>query len=207
MPSDAILLLLLNLLTEQEHRIADLSEQVRDAGRDRLTGLANDRGLRGFVAPHENDLKAGIGHVLFVDGDGLKRINDRYGHTVGDNAIRRIADAIRGALDPGGLAARRSGDEFLALVAPGQDPADVVRRITSALERPLPVRPPAGRVTLRREAVRLTVSVGVRAVEGGVSFRTLLDDADAAMYAAKRAGRNEPGSHVAYWSPLEGDPS
>lgn len=81
---------------------------------DALTGLYNRRGLdarleRLFAEPEK------LGHyaVVMIDADGLKGINDTYGHDKGDEYLRKIADTIN-AFDPGNsLAARQGGDEFV----------------------------------------------------------------------------------------------
>lgn len=204
-PSDAILCQLLRLIAwqevvinNQEVAINNLARELSATQTDPLTGLATERTLRDFVDPFEQDLPAGIGHVLFVDGNHVKQVNDGYGHDAGNAVIRHIADAIRGALDAGGLAVRRGGDEFLALVAPGQSVGDALARIEEGLSAPLPVGGPAEGVTLDRlETVQVTVSIGVRRVDLGVRFSALLTDADAAMYVAKANGRDK--THYHHW--------
>lgn len=203
--SDRILYALLAALAAQEAAIDDLTRQLRearaDARTDRLTGLATLRALREFVTPHEDDLTTGIGWVLFVDGDDVKAVNDRYGHSAGDAVIIRIAEALRGAVDPGGLVARYGGDEFLALLPPGQDVKDAVARIVAALNDPLPIGGPVEGVSLDRlDTVSVRVSIGARRAESGVSFPVVRQDADAAMYWAKAEGRRRGESCCHYWS-------
>ncbi|WP_188961219.1 GGDEF domain-containing protein [Deinococcus aquiradiocola] len=155
---------------------------------DALTGLSNrrqfDRDLP-FLADDDG--------LLMIDIDHFKRINDTFGHQTGDEVLRDVAVAIRGALRPGDRAYRYGGEEFAVILkGAGHTQLSTVAerlRLAVALGR----HDPAGAVT---------VSVGgvlVDAVTGADAVR----HADTALYAAKQAGRNrtrltpaEPGSAV-----------
>jgi diguanylate cyclase (GGDEF)-like protein len=153
-------------------------------GVDPLTGLAD----RAFILEKLTKMIRGdrcgdqCCSVLFIDVDGFKQVNDAYGHLVGDRVLcevaRRLASCVR-AVDH---VARFGGDEFVMLLEHfgGRGEIDsVVRRILAAFERPIPL--PQGEVTL-------SVSLGAaRAGEDGHSAEALIDAADRAMYAAKRA--------------------
>jgi diguanylate cyclase (GGDEF)-like protein len=160
---------------------------IGDADRrqiDPLTGLAD----RAYFMERLGSLLAGAratDHhcaVLFVDVDGFKQINDAHGHLVGDRVLREVARRIAGCVRIEDHAARFGGDEFVVLLESVRGPEEiepVAERIRQAFEQPIAL--PAGEV-------QLAVSVG--AAEAGPWHRSadeLIDAADRAMYAAKRA--------------------
>jgi diguanylate cyclase (GGDEF)-like protein len=168
------------LVGRQADRLARLSET------DPLTGLYNARGL---LARLEAELARCRRYrhpvaLLLVDLDGLKQINDRYGHDAGDAALVWLADVIRSQLRETDVAARWGGDEF-GILAPNTSQASAL-----ALAERIRVRVPEQGLRWR-----LTASVGIAAVEPDV-HGTLVDSAmlmhlaDTAMYDAKRSGRN-----------------
>lgn len=151
---------------------------------DPLTGLANHRQL---VQALEAEIKrsrrtAQPLAVVLLDLDGLKQINDRYGHLAGSLAIRRVAEALLGSCRGTDTAARFGGDEF-ALVLPETGEAaawhvarGVVDRLASDAEKP-----------------NLSISVGVAVYPGnGETVEALLNAADVALYETKERRRNKP---------------
>jgi len=155
---------------------AALRRAAHDATHDDLTGLGNNRWLRQYWN-HVQASDASIEAVMMIDGDGIKSINDRYGHEVGDRAITHIADALRATQCP---AIRRGGDEFLLIVPSGRDPLSVASEISGTVSTPLSV--PDGRATV-------TVSIGVAECGNGHEVLSdLISVADSAMYQAKRSG-------------------
>nr|MDP8978907.1 GGDEF domain-containing protein [Actinomycetota bacterium] len=152
---------------------------------DALTGLPNRLLLIERVrhalgrAPREALRPA----VLFCDLDGFKAVNDRFGHTAGDQFLIAVVDRLLGTLRPGDTLARMGGDEFVVLCEDARTTSDAVavaRRLLTALAPPL-------QIGHRRAA--LSASVGV-AVSHGVreDAHGLLRRADLAMYRAKRRG-------------------
>ena len=153
-----------------------------DAMTDPLTGLLNRRALFGRYGGR----KFGVGAAaIMFDLDHFKKINDIYGHAVGDDVIRRFACTLRDHVAGGDTAARTGGEEF-ALVMSDTTPDHarrVAERITSSFAA-TPVATPNG-------SLHCTVSAGVGFGSAkGVSFDQLLMHADKALYAAKRSGRN-----------------
>jgi diguanylate cyclase (GGDEF)-like protein len=158
------------------------------AGTDARTGLANSRT---FDAMLDKRLSARLGDeriaVLLLDLDHFKDFNDRYGHPAGDDALRAFAAILGSCMRGDDIAARYGGEEF-AVLLPGVDTATAVAV--------------AERIRLRTETMavpvgagiseRITVSIGVAvAPEHAVERAALLRIADAALYQAKAAGRNQ----------------
>jgi two-component system, cell cycle response regulator len=120
--------------------------------------------------------------VLMVDVDDLKRINDTYGHGAGDRVLKAVVGRVTSALRPADLVARMGGDEF-AVVTPETDRSaalQVAERLRGRIaDTPI-------------EGVAVTVSIGAAASrpDGGEELEVTLEKADAALYAAKRAGGN-----------------
>jgi len=159
---------------------------------DPLTGLYNRRHLEDRLA---SELSGARRHgralsVLLVDVDHFKSVNDRLGHLAGDEALRMLAVALRGAVRREDVLARFGGEEFLVLAREtGLEGARVLgERIRAAVE--------SARLRFEGHELALTVSVGVCVSEGdapyepGRSERELIEAADRAMYEAKRQGRN-----------------
>jgi len=164
-----------------EQRVAqrDLMERSDRTNRellvDPLTGAGNRRRL-------DSELAAGRrrGGVVFVDLDEFKKVNDRYGHAVGDVVLRRLAAVLRLCCREQDVLIRYGGDEFVILLDAGPErPEDVGRRV---LDR---VRAEPWAATTGVPSV--TVSVGT--ATGPLAVETV-HRSDAAMFAAKRAGRD-----------------
>ncbi|MEJ5914583.1 diguanylate cyclase domain-containing protein [Pseudokineococcus sp. 1T1Z-3] len=157
---------------------------AHQASHDALTGLPN----RALLLDRLDDLlrpgpaaDSRVG-VLYLDLDGFKAVNDAEGHAVGDDVLRAVAGRLDAAVRPGDTVARLGGDE-LVVVCPGLSvPADldvVAARVVAAVGAPYD--PPA-------RLHRITASLGTALAAGGEDAATVLARADAAMYAAKRAG-------------------
>jgi diguanylate cyclase (GGDEF)-like protein len=157
---------------------------------DPLTGLPNRRYLNEMISTAAPGRRASD-HTgaLMIDIDHFKRLNDRYGHQVGDNVLRAVAEQIAMAVRASDTPARYGGEEFAVLLrraTPEQatDVAERIRRAVAAMD------PPSLGVA---EAV--TVSVGVAVASGPEpDVSSLLEQADRALYRAKNQGRNRVAS-------------
>ena len=158
----------------------------RQARVDAVTGLANRRRAEEALAVELARAARFGGPVALVlaDIDGFKGVNDRYGHPVGDRALRAFGEILRATVREVDLTARWGGEEFV-LVLPQTDAsgaAVVADRIRRTLARqPVPV--PGG-------AIAVTASFGVAAAPPAASRDELVAAADAALYEAKRTGKN-----------------
>ncbi|MBU2665796.1 GGDEF domain-containing protein [Actinoplanes bogorensis] len=173
-----VLLRFVLVVREQERIRAALAHQ---AGHDQLTGLANRPALlarlefalsRPRVDPYSPVL-------FYLDLNGFKQVNDRYGHSAGDFVLVEFARRLTAALRPGDVAARLGGDEFVVL-AEDIDSRDEAAALRARLQE-LTAEP----VRRGDEICAIGVSVGLAAAEGGHDADALLAAADAEMYVAK----------------------
>ncbi|WP_370675358.1 diguanylate cyclase [Pleomorphomonas sp. PLEO] len=176
------------LMEERLEANLRLQEQLHEmAHRDSLTGLNNRRILEN-ISDRLIDTADAVGRSLVavsLDLDHFKRLNDTYGHKAGDDALVAIAGVLSRSLRPGEVAVRMGGEEFLVLM-PHADIEEARARAEAwrAVIRAQPV------VTSQGPA-EITFSAGISAYpDTAASFEQMLQQADKAVYAAKRAGRN-----------------
>ena len=167
------------VLGRQADRLYELSTS------DSLTRLRN---RRAFEERLGEEFARAVRHasplsILLVDLDRLKSLNDRHGHRVGDEALARVAAAIRGGSRAIDVAARWGGDEF-ALLAPDtghEEALHLAERVRALVAEP----------RAAREVITVSVGVATRdAVHHVADPEALMRAADAALYEAKRQGRN-----------------
>lgn len=183
-----------NLRLEQKvaERTAELAnanaELLQQTRHDALTGLANRHAANQrlgeeFLRMQRSQIPYA---VLMMDVDFFKRVNDSYGHAVGDEVLQRVATVLRGSVRGTDFVARFGGEEFLALLPAtalheAQQVAEKIRRALAAA-----VVPPVGTITL---SIGLAVA-DVAQSEADVALR----EADAYLYKAKHSGRNRVAS-------------
>jgi two-component system cell cycle response regulator len=170
----------------QDRLRTDVGHALEMALTDPLTGFYNQRYLmRHLTGLMSTNIANGVA-VMMIDVDHFKQVNDRWGHPVGDRALKAVADTLRGRIRLFDSIARYGGEEF-AVVMPGtglQEATSVAERLRISIEE-LRFAPEPG------VNHALTVSIGVAAVDAGDwTPQRLLRDADAALYEAKRSGRN-----------------
>jgi two-component system cell cycle response regulator len=163
------------------HRIVE-----RQAMMDGLTGLANRRQCEESLADElaRVDRFGGSLAIVVADLDWFKDVNDRYGHPAGDSLLRDFASLLQETLRDVDLAGRWGGEEFM-LILPGTDltgGAQVAERVRAALASRM--------VLVDGTPIPVTASFGVASVPPAKTASELFAAADAALYEAKRAGKN-----------------
>jgi len=161
----------------------DVTEQ---ATRDALTGLANRRAFEAELASSVIGKRStDTSGVMFLDLDGFKKINDEHEHKAGDEVLVETAKRLLHSVRDGDTVARLGGDEFTVLLrgVHNKDEAVIVaERILAAMRQPM-------RLSTGVD-VRPTPSLGIALASENADPSSLLKDADAAMYEAKRAGKD-----------------
>ncbi|MGI4876357.1 MAG: diguanylate cyclase [Janthinobacterium lividum] len=180
-------------LTRAATDAVSLRDRLRRAERasvtDPLTGLLNRRGVMELLAAsREQAVGAGLSlTVALIDIDHFKLVNDRWGHVIGDEVLRHVARHLENGVAAPGAVGRLGGEEFIAVL-----PDVSVGGATAAIDG---LRAHLAGQLIRRNSDgtslgRVTFSAGVAADRPGDSAEALLGRADAALYAAKRLGRD-----------------
>jgi diguanylate cyclase (GGDEF)-like protein len=179
--SVAVVAVVVHSLVQANHRL--VARLAAEARVDKLTGVLNRRGFEERAAVEVERARrfdSWIGAVTF-DIDYFKRVNDEWGHETGDRVLEHLGEVLRTESRSADVVARMGGEEFVALL-PGVDADDAMAyaervREAFASEAGLGVLHP-------------TVSAGVSAAIAPDTVDQLLQPADSALYAAKRAGRD-----------------
>lgn len=199
MVSATLVALAVNHLRRSNVREVATSRAAAEAAavRDHLTGLANRRGLAmvGAQIVESSRRQGDAVHCIFVDIDGLKRVNDELGHSAGDDVIVAVAEALRSATRATDVVARWGGDEFCVVgPGPGMAPLELERRVRDHVvltdEVPAEVWP-----------VRVSAGGAMLAPWDSGTLETLLGKADQEMYLRQslrkeggRLPRRRPGA-------------
>jgi diguanylate cyclase (GGDEF)-like protein/PAS domain S-box-containing protein len=183
-------------ITESHRRAArrdvDVAVAWERASRDPLTGISNrtlalDRLEQAYVLARQRG--SGLA-VLFIDVDGFKEINDRHGHGTGDRILKLSAERIQSSVRGSDTVARIGGDEFLVICeepAGELDPDEVVQRIRSVFAHPARLEGYDG-------PIELSIGVSVLGDRELGSSMLLIEEADSAMYEAKRKDPGGPAT-------------
>ncbi len=170
---------------------------VEMATKDSLTGLYNRQAFFRRAAQKRQAASAPLA-ALMVDIDRFKSINDAYGHSTGDKAIASVAAKLKGACDTVG---RLGGEEFALLL----DHGDAGKALEEAEELRLAIA--AQEINFADGALRLTCSIGVAVGAPGEDIDEILRKADAALYVAKRSGRDRTALYELQQAPTQERPS
>lgn len=175
---------IVDLLRETERQRAQIELL---ATHDPLTGLVQQRVLNDRLEA-AIDKARGSGRnvaVLFIDLDGFKQVNDRFGHAAGDHLLRSVANTLGGLVRDTDTVGRVGGDEFLVVLGDvsGPEIAEVAaRRMLQELRRP---------IAYKDAVLQVTASIGIAmSPQDGATPEMLRQAADAAMYTIKESGRN-----------------
>ncbi|MDQ1305532.1 MAG: hypothetical protein QG671_1363, partial [Actinomycetota bacterium] len=158
------------------------------ASHDPLTGLVNRDQLQQRITEslQFRPRRPGSTGVLYCDIDHFKAINDGRGHAAGDEVLQIVAQRMASVLRSGDTVARIGGDEFVAVLAQVYDLASaaaVAEKVRAAVSQPLTLADGA--------VIEIAMSIGAALASPEIDAHRLLRNADAALYAAKNAGRNQ----------------
>lgn len=175
---------LASVLIEYQQHLSHL------ATKDPLTHLLNRRGLEGalHISLAQASRQGLPTAAIMVDIDHFKKVNDSFGHETGDQVIRQVAHILRYMSRISDVVARTGGEEYL-LVLPSTS-LDAARTLAERICLAIGERP----LLVDHQRIPVTVSLGVASVIGEVDMDELSQEADRAMYLAKRGGRNRVAS-------------
>ncbi|MFC5384547.1 GGDEF domain-containing protein [Aquamicrobium segne] len=156
---------------------------MEKARRDDMTGMLNRESFFGSLEKTRRKTDAGV--LLIIDADHFKSINDRFGHLVGDEALRHIASALHEAIRAGDMLGRIGGEEFTVFLAGAceKEAVLIAERIRQQVEK----------IEFQAEdnqIVPLTVSIGGAIWQPGATISDMMRIADQRLYEAKKRGRN-----------------
>lgn len=176
-------------IDEIKFLLSDLFQAAGDleSGRDPLTRALNRKFLASVLS-REISLASSLEHplsVIMVDIDRFKDINDEHGHSGGDMVLRQAADLILDTVRISDFVFRYGGEEFLIVLVEtsGEEAARLAERLRLKFVDRAFALPD-------QKSIRITLSAGVAAYDGHPDYEFLVEAADEALYAAKRAGRN-----------------
>lgn len=184
---------LVKTIKELEGKVHDLEDKLNH---DKLTSLKN----RGYF---EEKSKAFLGNTekikqdnrrewfgfndisfLFFDIDHFKKINDTYGHDIGDEVLKKVAELLKKSLRVGDVVARWGGEEFVAILLGARE--------SEAKKKAEEIRLKVEEMTFENPAdLKITISIGVAEFEIGKTFEDMVKHSDEALYRAKETGRNK----------------
>lgn len=194
------------VMRQREDDFIATERRLRDAVcHDRLTGLLNRVGLHDRLERALADRRGSdnLLAVCFLDLDGFKAVNDVHGHDRGDVLLIEVARRLQACVRDSDTVARLAGDEFVVLLEGEPRPGELhalLDRLVECVAQP---------VSIDGVRLRVGVSIGVTVRQRGSdadNVATLLREADEAMYAAKRGGRNRWSLHDSVGGPLFGSP-
>jgi len=155
------------------------------ADMDELTGLCNRRAIQEhltaeIIRARRLDIPVSIG---FMDIDLFRKINERFGHPIGDEVLKKLAETIRGSIEKEDIAGRWGGEEFV-MIFPAKTKEQAVDRIED-------IRGRIGKLEFQQKGLSITVSIGVAGFpKDAQNSDELVENADKALYRAKSTGRD-----------------
>jgi diguanylate cyclase (GGDEF)-like protein/PAS domain S-box-containing protein len=166
--------------------LKEMEELRKEVFRDKLTGIGNRRFADVTLENYERTLhESGVPFgVIFVDIDHFKKVNDTWGHAVGDNVLRMVAQTLANGLRTLDVACRWGGEEFV-IIAP-----NVTAESLGIMAERLRMLVESSWIDLEGDRLSVTASFGGAISRSGESAKDVVGRADKQVYACKEAGRN-----------------
>jgi diguanylate cyclase (GGDEF)-like protein/PAS domain S-box-containing protein len=168
-------------------------EAIYQARHDFLTGLPNrasmiERLNEEFYRAKRHDF---YNAFLFLDLDGFKKINDTYGHHIGDKVLIEVANRLKSTIRTDDYIARISGDEFcILLLELGKDEEDVSKKVKTVCDNIINIF--STPMIINTMEIKVGISIGIRLFPNGVkNINEIINGSDSAMYKAKEYGKNQ----------------
>ena len=155
---------------------------------DSLTGLANRRKITRVLEESLDELNNGNKddfNIIMLDIDFFKKVNDNYGHPMGDVVIKEVSNYIHNKVDKEGIVGRFGGEEFLSILY-NNDKISVFR-IADQIRKDIEEK----KIHFESNSINVTVSMGIASSQESQGFQGILDIADKRLYKAKENGRNQ----------------
>jgi diguanylate cyclase len=169
-----------------QEQAVEIEAHISRSLTDPLTGLPNRREFNERLEERMGawSRRQEVFTLLLIDVDHFKKLNDSHGHLVGDQVLSALGRTLRAAIRREDAVARFGGEEFAALLPNTtlEEAAAVAQKVREAVARIV--------VPHKGYEIRITVSGGLASIQAGDDVQTLIERADAALYAAKAAGRN-----------------
>jgi len=168
-------------------------EALYQANHDFLTKLPNRKLMMNKLEEEfERTRKEGeIDAFFFIDIDGFKKINDLYGHKIGDDLLIEIASCIKGCIKENDLVSRISGDEFCVILQTNSKDFDIAKQFSSAKAQEI-LEKISNIKKIGRYTIQISASMGIRLFPKGIiDVNDIINGADTAMYKAKEQGKNQ----------------
>ncbi|MCA9764944.1 MAG: sensor domain-containing diguanylate cyclase [Carnobacterium sp.] len=170
---------------KQEELLKVNKQLVKLSNTDQLTGIPNRRlfeiKLKEQISRYTSEKKRSF-YLFMIDVDHFKKVNDQYGHPVGDLVLIKIAQTIQELIPVEGMAARYGGEEFVVILpsVKEKEMLEIAKNIIQTVEK------------INWEKMRnITVSIGVSSFEDKDTRDVFIEKADTALYSAKKNGRNQ----------------
>ncbi|MFC4625069.1 GGDEF domain-containing protein [Daeguia caeni] len=183
-PVMTYLFILQNRLKRSYEHLQIVYSELQERSRiDQMTGVLNRESFFNMMRNARAEVEEGV--LLAIDVDHFKRINDTYGHAVGDRALRHIAFILQNYTNKNGIVGRVGGEEFCIYIphADADDGYQFARHLCAEVER-IPL------IISEHENYRMTISIGASQAFSGETNSQVLRRADRCLYKAKSAGRN-----------------
>jgi len=175
--------------TELEQLRKELEDTKELADKDPLTKLKNRRFFDGFINRYIEKAKisGGILSLIILDIDFFKKVNDTYGHIVGDQVIKMVADSIREVISKDSIAARIGGEEYAVLLP--KISINQTKNLSESIRKNVAKKKLS--INKGEDKIAVTISVGATAYKSGEDYNSFVQRADEALYHSKENGRNQ----------------